>query len=792
MKYGKYLAGLVAVLMLIACASPEERAAQYLVKAQAFYDEGEYVKAKLEAQNAAQVEPKNSKARYLLALVAEKEEKYQEMFGHLMVAVDGDPTNVEARIKLGTLYFLGQAWDEAAKQSTELMKMAPNDARVHLLEARVLVQKGDREAGIAEINKSLALDPDYTDAIILKAAADSMENLDDGLKTLDTAIARLPADKSRPLRELRVIMLSQAKRLDQVETSLESLAADFPKEQAYQFQLAQFYTSQGRVDDAEKLLKGLTERDPTDTDKQLGYVQFLATQRDQDKAEAALRQFIDLNPDADKLRLALGQLLESRERPDDAKLAYQGLAEHSPKSVEGLMARNRIVAIEIRAGHLDVATGLIEKILVDAPDDPGALLFRAGLHFQDKKYDEAVADLRLVLRKEPNNERALLLLGQAYVQANDLTLAKDTYRRVLEVNPKSQDGLQQLAALYAMSKEFPEAEELLRKQVELMPDDALASGRLVEVLMAQGQTEKAEAEARRLASLSGQAGVGDFSLGRVLAQKKDYSGAAEAFRKSAAARKNDPLPLEGLVRSLLAAGKPDDAIAVLNKELGNSENELFAKFLLGGIYGGQGDANKAESYLEEVVKKKPDSVVAWQSLASVYRKDPDARIKVYERGLKANPGSVELTMLLGTELELAKRNEDAIKLYENLLKATPEADPAINNLAALLLDYRSDKASWARALELAKKLEKAENPAVLDTLGWAHYRNAQYPEAVSVLERVVAKAGQFPIFHYHLGMAYLAAGNTVGAKQELKRAVDEAQSDYPGLDEARAALKKLP
>lgn len=791
MKYGKYLAGLVAVLLLVACASPEERAAEYLVKAQAFYDKGEYTKAKLEAQNAAQVEPKNSKARYLLALVAEQDQEYQQMFGHLMVAVDGDPNNVEARIKLGTLYFLGQVWDEAAKQAEELMKLAPNDARVHLLQARVLVQKGDRDAGIAEIEKSLELDPDYADAIILKAAADSMEDLDKGLKTLDTAIARLPADKSRPLRELRVIMLSQAKRLDQVETSLESLAADFPKEQSYQFQLAQFYTSQGRVDDADELLKGLTERDPTDTDKQLGYVQFLATQRDQDKAEAALREFIKQNPDADKLRLALGQLLESRERPDDAKLAYQGLAERSPKSAEGLNARNRIVAIEIRAGHLEVAGGLIEKILVDAPDDPGALLFRAGLRFQEKKYDDAVADLRLVLRKEGDNERALSLLGQAYAQKGDLTLAKDTYRRVIEVNPKSEEGLQQLAALHAMAKEFPEAEALLRKQVELKPDDALASGRLVEVLMAQGQAEKAETEARRLAALSGQDGVGDFSLGRVLAQKKDFSGAADAFRKSAAARKNDPLPLEGLVRSLLAAGKPNDAIAVLNEQLGNPENELFAKFLLGGIYGGQGDPDKAVSYLEEVVAKKPDSVVGWQSLAGAYRNDRNARIKVYERGLKANPGNVELTMLLGTELELATRREDAIKLYENLLKTNPKAEPAINNLAALLLDFRTDKPSMVRALELAKTLAAAENPAVLDTLGWAHYRNGQYPEAVSVLERVVAKADQFPIFHYHLGMAYIGAGNTVGAKQELKRAVDEAQSDYPGLEEARAALKKL-
>jgi tetratricopeptide (TPR) repeat protein len=790
-NHAKKLLGLGLILLLAACASPEERAADYLVKAQAFYDEGELVKAKLEAQNAAQVEPKNSRARYLLALIAEKDEKYQEMFGHLMVAVDGDPDNVEARIKLGTLFFLGQAWDEAEKQAAELLKMAPDDARVHLLQARVLVQKGDREAGIAEINKSLEIDPDYADAIILKAAADSMESIDAGLQTLDTAIARLPAEASRPLRELRVIMLSQAKRIDQVETSLQSLAADFPKEQSYQFQLAQFYTSQGRVDDAEQLLKGLTERDPTDTDKQLGYVQFLATQRDQDKAEAALREFIDQNPDANKLRLALGQLLESRERPEDAKLTYQALAERSPKSAEGLNARNRIVAIEIRAGKLDVAAELIDKILADAPDDPEALLYRAGLRFQEKKFDDAIADLRLVLRKQAESERALLLLGQAYAQKGDLTLAKDTYRRLLEVNPKSADGLHQLAVLHVMGREFREAEELLRRQIELKPDDGLASGRLIEVLMAQQKTDQAEAEARRLAGVSGEAGLGDFSLGRVLAQKKDYSGAAEAFRKAAAARKSDPLPLEGLVRSLVAAGKPNDAIAVLNEQLGNADNELFAKFLLGGIYGGQGDTGKAVAYLEDVVSKKPDSIVAWQSLAGAYRKDPDTRIKVYERGLKANPGSLELTMLLGSELEMAGRQEDSIRLYEAHLKGNPDAEPVINNLAALLLDHRSDKESWARALELARKLEKAQNPAVLDTLGWAYYRAGQYAEAISVLERVTAQAGQIPIFHYHLGMAYLASGNTVNARQELKRAVDEAQSDYPGIEEARQALKKL-
>ena len=240
----------------------------------------------------------------------------------------------------------------------------------------------------------------------------------------------------------------------------------------------------------------------------------------------------------------------------------------------------------------------------------------------------------------------------------------------------------------------------------------------------------------------------------------------------------------------LAAGKDGEAINVLNQQLSSNQNETFSKFLLGGIYGRDGDQAKAEKYFEDVLKEKPDSVVAWASLAGVY-KDRDQRIAVYQRALKAVPKNVELNMLLATEYEQGNRFEDAAKVYEAVLKIAPEYPPGINNMAALLLDRRTDKASYSRALELAKKLATSDNPAMLDTLGWAHYRTGQYPEAVGVLERVVAKAGQFPIFRYHLGMAYLAAGNTVGAKQELTQAVEKVEGDYPGLAEARAALEKL-
>lgn len=179
-------------------------------------------------------------------------------------------------------------------------------------------------------------------------------------------------------------------------------------------------------------------------------------------------------------------------------------------------------------------------ILKDAPDDANALLLRSGLSLVQGKYGEAIGDLRLVLRRETKNDKALLLMAQAYLAKKDLALAQDTYRRLLEVVPNSPEGLQQLSMLYIAAKNYPDAEELLRKRLAQQSDDLVASGRLVEVLMAQNLSAKAEEEARRMSALKNQVGVGDFSLGRVLAQKKDFKGSSDAFRRSMGAVQGIP------------------------------------------------------------------------------------------------------------------------------------------------------------------------------------------------------------------------------------------------------------
>jgi Flp pilus assembly protein TadD len=162
-----------------------------------------------------------------------------------------------------------------------------------------------------------------------------------------------------------------------------------------------------------------------------------------------------------------------------------------------------------------------------------------------------------------------------------------------------------------------------------------------------------------------------------------------------------------------------------------------------------------------------------------------------------NPGDAQAGLALGAAHERRKAYEDAIRVYEEVLRAGARNDFIVSNLAVLLLDVRRDKASHARALELASGFANgASHPVNLAVLGWAYYRNGDYANATRFLERAVAAGPDTsPQLRYYLGMAYLKSGNTAGAERELRQAVDSAAATgavFTGLDTARSTLQSLP
>lgn len=88
-----------------------------------------------------------------------------------------------------------------------------------------------------------------------------------------------------------------------------------------------------------------------------------------------------------------------------------------------------------------------------------------------------------------------------------------------------------------------------------------------------------------------------------------------------------------------------------------------------------------------------------------------------------------------------------------------------------------------RAAELAP-----ENGAILDSLGWGHFKLGRYDLAVEWLERAVELSPANSTIHWHLGDAYARSGRTLEAGFQWQRALDlTADPREEALLEARLA-----
>lgn len=94
------LAVLVISLIVAGCGGPDQKKLKFYNKGKVLYEKGDYVKARLEFKNAAQIDPKYSDAYYMLGLTALKQGNLREAYGSLSKAVDLAPSNTKARIEL--------------------------------------------------------------------------------------------------------------------------------------------------------------------------------------------------------------------------------------------------------------------------------------------------------------------------------------------------------------------------------------------------------------------------------------------------------------------------------------------------------------------------------------------------------------------------------------------------------------------------------------------------------------------------------------------------------------------
>ncbi len=163
-------------------------------------------------------------------------------------------------------------------------------------------------------------------------------------------------------------------------------------------------------------------------------------------------------------------------------------------------------------------------------------------------------------------------------------------------------------------------------------------------------------------------------------------------------------------------------------------------------------------------------------------------LALYQQGLKAIPGDLQLLLALAGYYENRRDYHDAIATYHSAVTANPADAVATNNLAVLLV-RQGGGTQLKEAQKLVTNLASSVVPAFQDTAVWVDLKSEETGKANTLLTKAVDAQPQVPIFQYHLGVAYHQKGNVADARIHLAKAA--ATHNFADAGKARVLLRTL-
>lgn len=787
---GKLVSAAVIASLVAGCGGAEQRKARYVAKGESYLAERKYEKARVEFRNALQIEPNDVDARYQLGRVSEKLNNPREAVGHYQAAIDLDPNHMESRAALARLFLLGGVADRAMELVVPGLTQQPDNAQLLTVRGAAKAQLGDVPGAFEDAQRAAKLAPndEYAVALLASLYRQSARS-DKAIELVSATVERLP--ESVDLRVVLADLLLAQKQIPEAEAQLKKVIELQPEDLSHRYRLARFHMLAKNIPAAERTLREAIATKPDSVEAKVALADLLAAHGGADNAEAELKRFAAEEKDGAAMQLALARFYESQRKLDQAEGTYRELIKSQKTEPDGLTARNRLATLLLQKQDVKSATALIDEVLQENPRDNDALVLRGNLALARGDTPAAIADLRSVLRDQPNSVPVLRALARAHLQNNELALAEETLRSAAQSNPGDKTVRLELSQLLTQSGRPEQARPVLEQLVKESPSDVTMLESLFRVQAALKDLPAARATAGNIREVRPDQPLGWYLEGALNEAEQQYDAAEAAYSRSLEIQPDAGEPLTALVRVDVSRKQVPKALARLDKVITEQPDNIIARNLKGELLTSRGELDAAAAVFNEAIAKAPQWWMPYRGLALSHLagKRNDVAIQVLEQGLQKTGAAV-----LGTDLaalyERLNRPDDAIHVYETLVSREPGSVAAANNLAMLLVSYRTDPPSLDRAEQLVGKLNHVTEPSILNTRGWVKFKRGEFQESVSLLQQAVDKSPESPLMRYHLGMAQLKTGDRTSAEKNLEAAVRSGRA-FLGAKEAQAALDQI-
>jgi tetratricopeptide (TPR) repeat protein len=790
---GRLLLAVLAVtsLVIAGCGGAEARKARHLAKGQAFLVDGNFEKARVEFRNALQIAPNDSLTRYENGVVDEKLGNPREAAQFYQGAIDADADNVSARAALGRVFLFGGAPERALETIKPSLLKHPDDAALLTVRAAARVQLKDIDGALEDAEQAVKLAPKNEDAVaVLAGIYKAKHEPDQARNLLENAIKAIP--ETVDLRLALAQLYASEDREPQVEALLIELIQLKPNDKSHRLRLAQYYARLNHIDEAERVLREAIKALPNDRALKSELVQFLAARRGREAASKELAAMIAANPTDYEMQFAQAEFFRQGKETDKAESVYKEVIAATDMNAAGITARNRLAVLLIENNDTAGAEKLLAEVLKKNPRDNDALILRGNLSLAHQDPKSAIADLRSVLRDQPNAVGVMRALARAHLANGEPVLAEETMRRAVDANPKDSGARLDLAQLLMQLGKPEQAKPVIDELVKQEPSNFAAQDAEFRIASATKDVASATAAANAMVALEPKRAIGYFYQGVAAESQKKMDDALRLYRQALEVQPDAEEPLRAVARVLTVMNRLPEALALLDEAAVRNPKLPFPSNIKGEILLAAHRTSDAKAAFRTAIEREPKWWPPYRNLARAQAAEND--LPAAAATLQAAIALVNQPETLQTELaglyERMGKTDDAMQTYEAALRKNPQSEIAANNLAMLLITYRTDPPSLDRAKQLSERFSNSSNPAYLDTYGWVLYKSGQPGAAVVALQTALSRTPDSPESLYHLGMAQVSAGQTEAARDSLSRSLKSGRS-FSGMDEAKAELDKL-
>lgn len=388
------------------------------------------------------------------------------------------------------------------------------------------------------------------------------------------------------------------------------------------------------------------------------------------------------------------------------------------KEPENNPARILLAQTLLQLGDTEAARAELNRATQTGVENESSAQLRADIWLSRREYDEL--ERWLATQQALDQESSSLLLARAKLGKGDIDAAGKIVSAALQENPQSTEAQRVLAEVLAARGDREGALEQLARLLESDPDNARALLMQASLLMQGGRVEQAEG-AYAAALRHGSASLTlPQKIIAVAAQVEIHLARGNIESAEASHKELTTLAPDSVVARLLSArislSKQDysAASAELQRIVSQMPQFVAARALLGSALYAQGSFEQAERHLTEVIRQAPGHIEARKLLAQLRLRmnQPAEAMNILVPALESEDADAELNALANSAQLRIGDESTALALLENSVRQHPDKPELKLQLAnAYLRGGQSEK-----ALELLKQIENTPDNVAKEAL----------------------------------------------------------------------------